>query len=482
MCLTKKLFNSFISYLLAFLVCISLIGAVYYFIQDLSIKSLLVLFTFLLGCGLLFIVLKKLNRINVRIIYLLILLLTLLIQITLSLSLAGRTYWDPFGIIHTAMGGPLGVYFSYNPNTIGLLGLEKLIYFITLKPTVVQFVKYLNIFNIILLDLSCLFLYLGYKKAFNKYYSALLLFLTWVLMLISPYCAIFYSDIPAFFISSLIFYLCCLGNTYHIRILISIILGLGYFIKPSLTIILIALCINILCYENPSKWIKTFVCLLVPFLLISISGNRIIKEQVDYSKAITSTHFIAMGLAGNGGFNAADVYADRAISSPKKRKQHDINLIKKRLTQYGVKGYLKFLFYKQMYNTSDATFGWKYDGGDIGFLIPFRQTSNLTNFIRYLYISSSSGKNWHKLAIIQQTIWIITLIGILFTVQKHERQIELFKLIILGFLAFLLIFEGGRSRYVIQFLPFIIVIASIGLSRLCNYIRYNTHIYSLQHV
>lgn len=39
------------------------------------------------------------------------------------------------------------------------------------------------------------------------------------------------------------------------------------------------------------------------------------------------------------------------------------------------------------------------------------------------------------------------------------------KLTILGGFIFLLLFEGGRSRYLIQFLPYLITLSSLGISQ-----------------
>ena len=57
-----------------------------------------------------------------------------------------------------------------------------------------------------------------------------------------------------------------------------------------------------------------------------------------------------------------------------------------------------------------------------------------------------------------QILWIFTLFGMyLTTVSFDKKQISyreiIIKLTIIGAMMFLLLFEGGRSRYLIQFLP-----------------------------
>ena len=43
---------------------------------------------------------------------------------------------------------------------------------------------------------------------------------------------------------------------------------------------------------------------------------------------------------------------------------------------------------------------------------------------------------------------------------------QLLKIIFIGFCAFLLLFESGRSRYLIQFLPFIFTLIGIGNAKI----------------
>lgn len=54
--------------------------------------------------------------------------------------------------------------------------------------------------------------------------------------------------------------------------------------------------------------------------------------------------------------------------------------------------------------------------------------------------------------------------GILYPFPKC--QFKLLKYTVLGGMAFLLILEGGRSRYLIQFLPYIIMLSAYGWSHI----------------
>ena len=57
----------------------------------------------------------------------------------------------------------------------------------------------------------------------------------------------------------------------------------------------------------------------------------------------------------------------------------------------------------------------------------------------------------------------------------ENNEIMIFiKLGIVGFSLFLLIFEGGRSRYLIQFLPLMFMGAAAGWHKISNLIHKNT--------
>ena len=157
----------------------------------------------------------------------------------------------------------------------------------------------------------------------------------------------------------------------------------------------------------------------------------------------------------------------KALKSPQARKAYNNRLIKRRLKNFGVAGYTKFLVLKQVNNTSDAGFGWGMDAGP-GYLMPFGEKTKLQNITRRLYLrkgTSSVDINWNGYKIINQIIWTIVLIAMIYAILRFKDNYLILKLTILGGLSFLLLFEGGRSRYLIQFLPYIFALASLGINK-----------------
>lgn len=66
---------------------------------------------------------------------------------------------------------------------------------------------------------------------------------------------------------------------------------------------------------------------------------------------------------------------------------------------------------------------------------------------------------------ITQIIYIFFMILILFGGNDKEKNILFLKLCILGGFLYLLVFEGGRSRYLIQFFPMFMLLFSLSFSK-----------------
>lgn len=68
----------------------------------------------------------------------------------------------------------------------------------------------------------------------------------------------------------------------------------------------------------------------------------------------------------------------------------------------------------------------------------------------------------HDFYFIAQIWWIIWLGMLTFGTTKDYSKIkQMMRLAIIGGMLFLLLFEGGRSRYLIQFLPIFLMLATM---------------------
>ena len=144
-------------------------------------------------------------------------------------------------------------YFSRCPNNIGMLLIATyIIRFISLfgTPTIEQAYLFTIIFNIIIVDISAILTFKVCKKLFgNKicYFSSLFII---PLIMFLPYIIIPYTDTISMVFPILIFYLYIKikeekneTKKAFFTILEGILTILGYYIKPTIVIVVIAICI-----------------------------------------------------------------------------------------------------------------------------------------------------------------------------------------------------------------------------------------------
>lgn len=432
------------------------------------------------------IILKFVQIIKSKWTLLIICLITVGWQLLLIIGLSGNTAWDPSIVTtlaaHRSIDNWYPDYFSYYPNNNFLLLLERGINNIMRLVGINSYPAFIIVLNVIsyfLVDVSIFILFFAVKRLFSFRIGIISGVLTWILLAMSPIGVIPYSDILAFFISSLFLLIYSYKLTNHTLISLGALSAIGFLLKPSLIIFDIALIIEkVFQIKKTKQALKPILVVVCAFFVVYFplnfytTHNTIVR--VDSAKKMPMNHFMAMGMTGAGGFNNVDVVANQKIKNPEKRKEYNNQLITQRLKKFGIAGYTKFLFLKQVNNTSDASFGWGIDAGK-EYLMPFNEKISLQSITRKIFLQQNSyvDINWHGLKIINQLIWSSSLLAMLYSIIKGKYNYLILKSTILGSFAFLLLFEGGRSRYLIQFLPYIFTLASIGISGIyAKYYKY----------
>ncbi len=394
-------------------------------------------------------------------------------QLIISYFLKVHPSWD-FGVIFNEaidFGNEYNyshTYFSYYPNNIPILIILKSIFFII--NLIIKNINYIYVgilLNIIIIDFSMFILYKCVKKIYNL---KMALFSIILFALFSPiylYCPIFYTDTFTMFIPILLLYLFSFKDdklskkeTILILIIFSIILFVGMQLKITTNIIFIAILIASLLYKNNKLNYKkilnislvTLVTLLTLFIFKNILYNRYIYDKIDVNKKIPYTHWIAMGLVGNGGYNMEDV--DYAINQRDKikEKRKELNLIKDRLNNYlETKTLDDFLITKISYTWGDGTF---YAPNKL-----LRNPYKLTSLHRLFDTNSVKGSIFYYLC---TSYYILFLIFIFISTFIDKKNIYSFisRLSLCGLFIFLLIWET-RSRYLVNYIP-IFIFASLG--------------------
>lgn len=454
------------------------------FTTNLNNKDVFIFDIVIIICILIF---KFRKRIPVRKISFLLSLILIIWQIYIVFTCSGISTWDPGIILLTAtehfdkVWVNINQYFSTNPNTVPLLLFQHFIWILFNKPNLELFVNILGILNILLIDSSLILIKKSIQKMFESNTISNISTLFGIIIAgISPWMCIIYSDIFTFFLASAELFLLSLWKNKNKskKILLSFILGIiaiiDLLVKPSAIIFFIGIIVisifnlnkinfnkNIFIYAF--TFIFTFLSLGVGYKIIQ-NNNSIVK--INESEALPLSHFAAMGIQGNGGYSLKDVQFDNSIKDPKQRNMFaKKRWIKRYDDMGGFFGYEKFLVNKQSINLASGSMDWGHEGI---FLTPFNQSKKIKSSLpRHLFTSVDGIAHGYYPAffVIIQSFWCLGLILMLAAVFDKNIATQLLKIIFIGFCMFLLLFESGRSRYLIQFLPFIFVLMGIGYNQ-----------------
>ena len=411
----------------------------------------------------------------------------LLFQVVILLFASGLSGYDVYGVYHAAMGdinSQKWIYLQNYPNNLLLFLFMKIVHSLT----------FLQVLNMIAIDFSIAISYFTAKNLFNKQTAkySILLFMSSIGF--SPWFLNTYSDtfvLP--FVSLGIFFLSRYNQSgiapkYRIMSLLSagFFSSIAYYLKPSAIIFVIAYFLIYIVKQRKLKpllisFIVFFIGVLVFAIPFTLYKNNQTYIQFDKNKAFPMTHFLMLGISKNGMYNVPDVRLTRSAKTAKEKKKVNIDVFKQRLKKLGTLGYVKFLYVKYCKTVRDGTYAWGADGGGkTGFLVtnninpseklsPFIH-SNFGKFLRsFIYTDSNgkgyaNGKNTFFFRFFAQIIYIIMILGILLSTLKARYDFKVMWLLLsmIGLMAFLLLFEGGRSRYLIQALPVFVILAAYG--------------------
>lgn len=377
-------------------------------------------------------------------------------------------------------------YISYNPNNFMLLVWMKVNYFLFGNSAVVA----MGFFNILFIDSSIYLLYKLNSYLLTKNISNNTFILSILILGMSPQYIYTYSDSITLWLLSI--FLLCISKIvrtrdYKYAILSGILLALTYSFRPTVMIFVIAGLIVLLFKLIKNKehlkslvfMFKLIFLFVVSFLLINRAISYSLHQQdvVNYEsgKSRTLLYYVNLGLTYSGNIHA-EIPSEVANAVGDERNERTIEDIKKRIDNYDFTTFTGHLFYKYYWITNEGLFGWMQERVlseeerlDISWLRKI-QNKNFSKWVRsYIYVE---GENHYLYATLIQIVWILISSGLLlysfnFSINNNYQiwmQISIF-----GAILFLMIFEGGRTRYLIQFLPAILTISSIGITDSCQW-------------
>lgn len=330
---------------------------------------------------------------------------------------------------------------------------------------------------------------LVYKSArlFSNQRTALTAYLFSLLLIgMSPWSSIVYSDPFCLATPIICFYLYAKPKESRRQVIAevaaAIIIGcVCYYIKPQSLIVLIAIALFGLtrAVKTPKRLIRIIagvalggIVLVGTQMLVDYECERN-NITIDPEARFGADHYLMMGLKeGDGSYSAEDVYFSGAIENAEERQKANIEESIKRVKQYGVIGLFKHVVEKMAFVYGDGTFAWGYEGGFFEYAAPM-PNQKMAQTMRAFYYDN--GSLYGLFNSIMQTVWLaIIFLNIIAPLAKvkNEKNTVLF-ITILGITLYEVLFEA-RARYLYIFAPIYCVLAASGADVFVGVIKAKT--------
>ena len=392
----------------------------------------------------------------------------------------GSSYYGAdAGIILNIAQGKVGYltdsYFLFYPNNLVVLFLYKVFDVLFGHSSVVLM---LNLFNILIVDATFIYFTHLAKKILSRIGYAVAFYLFLFAVTVTPYILTPYSDT---LVLPFVLMLIDIGirimdvNGKVKGLMLSVVFGLvstiTMLIKPSAVIPVFAFFLVLFLFKLQKANFFTIVLILfgfgAGFIATDYASSQVREAQTivktDPNQAFPLTHFMMIGVNYYGGYTPEDFQITKSVSGKSAREKLNIEVIKMRLKQRGVDGYLQFLLLKERNNTSSGTYSM---GSELWVTKDYQGLKNkkmTADIEKYLY---PDGEEVIIYKLWAQIIFVIVAFGVLASSWKSVENRDLLEhrqqLSVLGGILFLLLFEGGRSRYLMQFMPVIILVSSYG--------------------
>ena len=442
---------------------------------------------------------KTFQKINMNRLVLVATIVLFFIELYICYNIFFETGWDSGAYIIPAARTLLGkadvtsmneVYFKTYPNNLFLVHIYYALLRINEKLgifTGAYQLMVIIVFNCAISSMSCWMIYAIARKHVSIKYSLSGYILAIVLLGVSPWNVICYSDAIALFFPIFVIYIYAEERiNLYVKSFVILVAGyLGYCIKPQVAIVIIAIIItellkNIHKYEKPF-WIKEGVVMVCSVALIAVIAgglNNLYNTEgfeQDKNRQFGLTHFFMMGLNPERGgvWSEEDVAISGSCKTVEERTKTNLEVSKQRLKDYGIAGYAKFLTKKMLTNHNNGTYAW---GGEGNFYAAVPENnSRMSHFLKNIYYND--GKYYGIYSQIVQLLWVMVLVGVGISSilglkrKPYQSNIQLIlKLCIIGITLFELLFEA-RARYLYLYVPVYILLFVLNGDYLEEYLK-----------
>lgn len=426
-----------------------------------------------------------------------------LTQISIATSIYSFPTWDPAYVLSNAFGlanGSLETldegYFAKYPNNITLTLLLAAFNHIMFALGMANLLLASILLNIVVLLSGVLFTYLAARRLAGTGAAVFSLLPSGLFIVLSPWMTVPYSDTFGLFFPALSIYLYIRAkdaarSSSRIGLWAAIGLtgALGYSIKPTVVIVLVAIVVVTFAPFVESRrgphlvWPAIGLSLVLTSSFAVAAGVLIhtetnsraisfdLKRNAD---AVPITHFLKMGAQGNGGYNEQDVAETLDISDPTERFTSGFASYRERVEAMGPIGYADFLRRKAVWTFGDGTFFVWAEGLIATDEDPFLSKDHASRQIQsYFWLK---GDNFPVVAGVWQSFWFVTLLLVALPVFLCRRRnifgdpAAVMRISLFGLTLFLMLFET-RSRYLFLYLPFFILLMVITVNSVMPQMR-----------
>lgn len=314
-----------------------------------------------------------------------------------------------------------------------------------------------------------------------------------VMVSFSPWNVIVYSDALGAVFPLLVLYLGLRKDIPQLFQwpLVAGIAYIGYLIKPTVFIVLIALvgvhllkALYQLCQGFRIQWTNvrrksTALFLAVAtIMVIHVALDctyKVVGLTVDENQRFSIYHFLKMGQNNetNGGYNADDVNFSGSFSDYEERKEADKDGAFQRIRERGLGGQIVFTARKVLSDYNDGSFSWAMEGGFYKELKP--EPSAVAGMLREVFYST--GRYYPAFKVITHGIWWGTILLVLFSAAaalydllKRKRYSAAYLVLLsslIGVTLYDAIFET-RARYLYIFVPLYILCGMLAIQKLAR--------------
>ncbi|WP_167815129.1 glycosyltransferase family 39 protein [Sporolactobacillus shoreae] len=386
----------------------------------------------------------------------------------------GHTYGEALYLL--AHGHASGdSYFKVYPNNIPVTVLRYWIYRFF---AIVHFSDYTIIDQLacaVVLDIGIYFSWKLVHHLYDTKMADLLLMMTLTCFPLFFYITYFYTDTMTLMFPALLLYFWYLYHrSMKIRylILLGLLLGIGYEVRPNLILFLPALGIYMLFVLKLKKVLLNLAVIAVMLIAVSYSVHAY-DQRLGYlpdpSLSMPSVHWIMLGVSKYGEYNTADFTLTRSQPTQQAKIHADLNTIKSRITQMKAPG----LPYLWVIKTAET---WGMGARSYNL---YTQISNQpTRAYEYIF----GHQNRLMLYIIQifhiVTIFFLILSSVTYLRTKKITLGLLIQICLVGNFIFYTFVWESEPRYSLLFTPFMLIGAVIGFSELMTLINRPGRIHS----